>query len=129
MKIYFIHAINYPNYANDLYKVIRESALNKSHRIVLPHEKSDYPVNSKAIIKTCDLVIAEVSYASLGLGIELGWADIERRKILCIHKEGTKPSSALKLISCELIKYSSQQDMVTTLMQWLGKHARVFAAL
>ena len=30
---------------------------------------------SKEVIRTSDLVIADISYPSTGVGIELGWAD------------------------------------------------------
>ena len=103
MKIYVIHASNYPNYKEDLYKKIRDSELDQRYTITFPHEKSEQPIKSKDIITNSDLIIAEVSYPSTGLGIELGWADADLRKILCIHKAGTSPSSSLKVISSHFI--------------------------
>jgi len=48
--------------------------LFKNHEIILPHDKRN--LISKDIIKKCNLFIAEVSFPSTGLGIELGWANI-----------------------------------------------------
>lgn len=40
---------------------------------------------TKDIIKTCDLMIAEVSLPATGLGIELGWAKAFKVPILCMY--------------------------------------------
>lgn len=92
MKIYFVHATNYPNFKETLYNVIISSALNENHTFIFPHQNSVIPVNSKNVISESDLILADVSYPSTGLGIELGWAESANKKILCIYKEDTKPS-------------------------------------
>ncbi len=119
MKIYFIHASSYPNYENNLYIPIRQSELNKVYDIVLPHESSILPIHSKEIISSSDLIIAEVSYPSTGLGIELGWVGIEEREILCIHKAGRKPSSSLKLFCSDFLEYENQIDMISKINNWV----------
>lgn len=75
MKIYVAHSSGY-DYQNELYSPIRNSTLNTKHQITLPHENSIEQFNSKEFLKKCNLVIADVSYPSTGLGIELGWANI-----------------------------------------------------
>lgn len=76
MKIYVSHTSSY-DYTNQLYTPLRLSKLNSRHEIFLPHEPNEVPINTKAIIEACDIVLAEVSYPSTGQGIELGWANIE----------------------------------------------------
>jgi 2'-deoxynucleoside 5'-phosphate N-hydrolase len=39
-----------------------------------------------AWLSSCDLVIAEVTTASLGVGYELGWATVLGKPILCLHQ-------------------------------------------
>jgi len=70
MKIYFGHSKNF-DFKKELYELIRKSELNKQHKIIFPHETEEF-VNSKNIIKDCDLMIAEVTYPATSLGIELG---------------------------------------------------------
>ena len=72
MKIYIGHSREY-NYLEDLYTPIKTSLLFNNHEIILPHDKRN--LISKDIIKKCNLFIAEVSFPSTGLGIELGWAN------------------------------------------------------
>ena len=118
MKIYFGHSKGF-DYKNELYKPIRESSLSAEHEIILPHEKSDGPINSKAFLKTCDLMIAEVSYPATGLGIELGWADFLGVPILCVYKSDAKVSSSAKLIAKNVIKYDNPQDLVEKLTKFI----------
>lgn len=120
MKIYVAHSSSF-DYANELYKPLRESDLNNQHEIALPHEISTDQFDSETYLKTCDLVIAEVSYPSTGQGIELGWAAYLKVPILCIYKSGTKPSGALKVVTSDFIEYSDSSDMIAKLIDFLNK--------
>lgn len=66
MKIFVSHSTNY-DFDSELYAPLRQSDLAKEHEIILPHE-NQRDVNTKDIIKNCDLVVAEVSYPSTGQG-------------------------------------------------------------
>ena len=70
---------------------------------------------SKEIIKDSDLFIAEVSFPSTGLGIELGWADSFHKPIICIYSKGSQPSASLKTISRNFIEYLDKTDMIDKL--------------
>jgi len=98
MKIYVTHSSNF-DYKNDLYLPIRQSKLNIQHEITLPHEQTDELFNSKEYMKNCDFILAEVSYPSTGQGIELGWADLYNKPILCFYKKGFKPSKSINAVS------------------------------
>lgn len=124
MKIYVIHASSFPDYKENLYKKLRDSLLSRDNEIIFPHEKSEQPIKSREIIANSDLIIAEVSYPSTGLGIELGWADAAERKILCIYKAGSKPSSSLKEVTEDFIEYTSQDDMVLKVNKWIEEYAQ-----
>lgn len=114
MKIYVAHSTGY-NYQEELYKPIRNSILSSKHEIILPHENSIENFNSKEYFNTCNLVIAEVSLPSTGMGIELGWANIQGIRIACIYKSEAKPSSSLKAISKDFIEYSSSDELIQKL--------------
>ena len=49
-----------------------------------------------AWLKSCDIVVAEVTMPSLGVGYELGWAAALAKPVLCLHRCGSpRPVSAM----------------------------------
>ncbi len=117
MKIFVSHSSQL-DYQNELYKPIRESALNQMYSFFLPHE-GDKNVNTKVEIQSSDLILAEVSFPATGSGIEIGWADAANITLLCIYKEGMKISGSLKFLTDDFIEYSSSQDLVSKLTDYL----------
>lgn len=118
MRIYIAHSSNF-DYKKELYLPIRNSELNKTHEIFLPHETDEF-IDSKKIIKKSDVVIAEVSYPATGEGIELGWANDAKVKVICIYQDGSKISGSLKIISDTFISYSNTTDMIEKLSATLS---------
>ncbi len=114
MKIYVGHSSGF-NFKEELYKPLRESELNTKHKIVLPHEDSSEPFNSKEFLQNCDLMIAEVSFPSTGLGIELGWANFLGVPILFVYKKGARVSGSLKVVSDKFIEYETQEALIAKL--------------
>ena len=113
MKIFISHSSNF-DFEQELYNPLKESALNTQHIISFPVE-NEKEVNTKELIKNSDVVVAEVSYASTGQGIELGWANMLSIPIICIYKEGSKISGSLQFITKELIEYKNKEEMVDKL--------------
>lgn len=111
MKIYVTHSTSF-DYKTELYSSLRASQLNINNEIILPHEKSDEPYNSVEFIKTCDLLLAEVSFPSTGQGIELGIAYIFKVPILCLYRKGMKPSSSLSVITKKILEYRDAHEMI-----------------
>ena len=87
----------------------------------MPHEKSAKPFNSKKYLKNCDLVIAEVSKPSTGLGIELGWADSYNLPVVCIYKKGSKLSNSLKTVTQKFMEYSNSQELILKIEKVIKK--------
>ena len=85
MKIYFAHSRSH-DFQKEIYDPIRSSHVYKNHEIIFPHENG-ISINSKMTIELCDLLIAEVSFPSTGLGIEIGWANMLGKNIVCVSKE------------------------------------------
>ena len=110
LAIYIAHSKDF-DYKMELYAPLRNSSLNSQHKFVLPHETDEF-ISSKEIIKKSDLVVAEVSYPATGVGIELGWADSFLVPILCLYKDGAKPSGSLKAVSATIVSYSDSIDML-----------------
>ena len=116
MKIYVGHSTNF-DYKNELYKPILESNLVNKYEFVFPHLNKNF--NSKEIIEQSDLFIAEVSFPTLGLGIEIGRAEMNNKNILCIYKEGTKISSSLKYVNVDILSYENEIDLVNKISNYI----------
>lgn len=64
-------------------------------------------------LKTCDLVVAEVTTPSLGVGYELGWATAMKKPVLCLFRGDVgRPLSAMIAGSptIETAVYSGQEE-------------------
>ncbi len=111
MRCYCPHSRDL-DYALELYRPIRESDLFGAWEIVFPYEQREHPEHSRSLIRKSDLIIAEVSYPSTGLGIELGWANADGIPVFCIAKTGMKISRSLSKVAVECFEYANQQEMV-----------------
>lgn len=119
MKIYVGHSRDF-DYMNELYLPIINSSVNDKAEFIFPH-LSDKTFNSRDIIEGADLFIAEISLPSLGLGIEIGRAEMQNKKILCIYKETAKIPSSIKYVNVELLSYRDTEDMVCKIEQYISK--------
>lgn len=118
MKIYISHSSGY-DYINKIYNPIINSDISKTNTFFFPHENKDKVSNTKDIISSYDLVIAEVSLPSTGQGIELGWASYANTAILCIYEKGAQISSSLKLITNQFTEYEDTKDMIDKISNFL----------
>ena len=115
MKIYISHSMHF-DYVNELYMPLKSSSLSHNHELIIPHENNIAIENTKDLIKSSDYVVAEVSYPSTGVGIELGWADDLKTPIICVYKEGVEISRSLTFITNRVFSYKSPDDMVEKLL-------------
>ncbi len=118
MKIYVCHSCGY-DYKTELYDPLRESSLDTVHEIFLPHEGDNAKVNTTEIIKDADLILAEVSLPSTGQGIELGRAEVFGKKVLCISKEGSHYSGALRFVAKDFRTYSDKEEMIQKIQDYI----------
>lgn len=85
MYVYFGHPSSI-DFRQELYEPVRRGGLYQRHNVVFLHEDSDEPFNSEEFLREqCDLIIAEVSASSTGLGIELGWTNSFDVRAVYIH--------------------------------------------
>jgi len=118
MKIYFCHSTGF-DYKQELYDPIKGSGFYNEHQIVFPHGGLVEVFDTKEIIKGGDLIVAEVSLPSTGMGIELGWANDFGIPVVCIYKTGAKVSKSLNVISKRFIEYRDGDDLVNKLIKVL----------
>ena len=119
MKIYVGHSTDY-DFINKLYKPIKNSKLNNKVEFIFPH-LTDEVFNSQEVIEQSDLFIAEVSRPSLGLGIEIGRAEMKNKKILCIYNENSKITSCLKYLDVNVLSYTDEKDMISKIAEYIEK--------
>jgi hypothetical protein len=111
MRIYIGHSVGF-DYQKELYEPLKASELFKQHELILPHEANPPTRNQKNFYSTLDLFVAEVSYPSTGLGIELAWAQDAGRKILCVHRADKKPSRSIGSLCTDIRIYNNMEELV-----------------
>lgn len=119
--IYISHS-SISNYMDDLYLPLSKSKINRKYKLFFPHKPNAIfeAIPSEIIIKNCSCIIAEVSYSTLGVGIEIGWAHIFGKPIICIYKRGTRLSYSLDLLKdLTKIEYDSESDLIEKLEKLL----------
>lgn len=119
MKLYVSHASNF-DYITELYEPLKV-AFGNDHKLILPHDTDLNGVNTKDVLPTCDIVLAEVSFASTGQGIELGRAEAAHVPILCFYRPGATPSSSLRFLTDEINEYDTPQQLVEKLAEHLTR--------
>ena len=114
MKIYVGHSTAF-DFKKELYGPIRKSKFNEENQLIFPHEDSSDTFDSKNELEKIDLMIAEVTFPSTGLGIELGIANIIGIPIICIYKNNAKISSSIARIATKLISYGNAKQLIAKL--------------
>lgn len=121
MKIFISHSSKF-DFQKELYLPLMQADYYKEHEFIFPHLQ-DIVKMTKEAIKNCDLVIADVSLPSTGLGIELGWAESFNKPIICIYKDGTTLSEAVTLVSSKLLMYTSTENMIEDIQGVIQQYA------
>lgn len=132
IKFYFAGAIRGGREKIDIYEKINN--LLRNYGSILDEHVANRNVNelekdytqeqiySRDIswIKECDIVVAETSVPSLGVGYELAYAENLGKKIICIYDENTNLSAMIKGNKYfELIEYNNSSDLLLKLKEIL----------
>ena len=112
MKIQFWHSRD-SNFREELYIPLQENF--PQIEWVFPHIDDEKPVKSEESLKEVDIFLVEVSYPATGLGIELGFAYMYKKRIICMSRSWVKISGSLKYICTEFVEYDGEKDMVEKL--------------
>lgn len=120
-RIYLAHSRDKQfDFQHDYYEPI-QSAFSE-HEIHVPHSPNAIYVDSETLLPQCSLMIAEVSYPSTGLGMELIWAKHANIPVLCIHKTATPPSSSVTNKFSNVASYENTENMVIKIKDWMNEH-------
>ncbi len=109
--VYIGHSREF-DYENELYAPLKASELAVQYHFIFPHDENGDEFISSRDLKDVDLFVAEVSFPSLGLGIELGFSHLYGVKTVCLHKTTSKVTSALKHINCTVLTYNSTAELL-----------------
>lgn len=109
MKIQVGHSRDF-DYQNELYIPLKK-AFPQDFEWIFPHEFSSQWIKSEETLKWVNVFLAEVSYPATGLGIELGFAYLYKKRIVCISQSWIKISSSLKNICEDFIEYVDLEDL------------------
>ncbi len=72
-------------------------------------------------IDSCDLLIAELTTKSIGVGIEIGYAFAKEKPVLYLRKKGSEYSTTASGCSTHVIEYVDELDLYNT-MKKLYEH-------
>ncbi|MGV8059156.1 MAG: nucleoside 2-deoxyribosyltransferase [Smithellaceae bacterium] len=77
-----------------------------------------------AWLSSCDLVVAEVTAPSLGVGYELGWATAFKKPVLCLHRPVAGPPLSAMIAGSPGIQtavYSSMHEAEIIMEKFIRK--------
>ena len=115
MRIYIAHSREI-DYVNNLYKPLKNDPFFNEYDLILPHE-TDKPNNTRDFYGSIDILIAECSEVSTGLGIELGFAYDDNVQIYCIYQYDKKISSSIKAVTNNFYEYHNIDEMVNIIKE------------
>ena len=137
MNIYFACSITGGRDFERIYQELTLALLASGHTIPTAHlaesnimaaeaEISPREVYDRDIgwIRGCDVLIAEVSVPSHGVGYEIGFALGERKPVLCLYQEGRKVSKMITGNShpnLEIKSYRSIEDAISLAHEFLRR--------
>ena len=98
------------DYISDLYSPLKNHVIFSENDFLLPHD--GISMNSRETLKSVDLFICEVSYPSLWLGIEIWFASMYNKRIVCFHENDINPTSSLNYVTNEIYSYSSSVELL-----------------
>jgi 2'-deoxynucleoside 5'-phosphate N-hydrolase len=123
MNIYFACSITGGRQFEPVYKAIVDALEAQGHDIPTAHlaepgvaaetalSAHDVYERDTAWIRGCDVLIAEVSVPSHGVGYEIGYALGERKPVLCLYQEGCRLSKMISGNPHPLLQVSSYVDV------------------
>ena len=106
-------------FLSSLESILKEADLD----VVVPHkyvdEKEDIEKSIKRnfkLLDDCDMILADVTKPSHGVGMEILYAHQKGKKIIFLRKAGTKVSHMALFHANELVEYNNQKDLKENLL-------------
>lgn len=113
----FIHRSEYQDLYTKLKKFLHENREIELYSFVFEYKGDiqDRTMMSADVeeMNNCDLIVAEVSYKSIGVGVEMGYFKAQNKKIIYLHKKDTEIENITNGIADYVIEYSKSEDIVS----------------
>lgn len=135
MNIYFSCSITGGRKDQIIYEKIVEFLVAKGHKVPTAHlSRAEVMEDERVIspaevykrdvnwVNQCDVVIAEVSTPSHGVGYEIALALLQNKPVLCCYHQGQKVSKMIlgnDLPDLLLCAYSNEKELFNTLSKYL----------
>jgi len=120
VRIYVSHSRSF-DYQLELYEPLLHSSLATEHQLILPFlNGGGQSPDTKAVLQSVNLVVAEVTFSHTAQGIELGWADMLGKPILCYYRQGYPASANIAMITNHIYPYKDPADLIYQLEQALS---------
>ncbi|MBI4163505.1 MAG: hypothetical protein HY512_01465 [Candidatus Aenigmarchaeota archaeon] len=125
MKKVFVAAPFTENFENDFLLKIESVLKQLNFDPIVPHkfvvDDGDGVKESVArdfdLLDKSDILLAEVSKPSHGVGMEIMYAHQKGKKIIFVKKKGTRVSSMAIMHAHEIIEYENQDDLEKKLLK------------
>lgn len=136
MNIYFSCSITGGRDDQRIYQQMVDFMVAQGHEVPTAHlSKADVLEDERVIsaldvyqrdvnwVNQCDVLVAEISTPSHGVGYEIALALLQKKPVLCCYQAGRKVSKMLlgnTSPSLSLYAYQDTQDVLTELERYLG---------
>ena len=116
-KRWFIsHASGAAHHTPMFFKAVNKFAEGeRGLTMILPHQEYEMIDKTKEDIEAADLVLAEISIASTGSGIELGWASAARKPVIAFHQGASVISPSIQFVADAIHVYITEEDIIKVL--------------
>lgn len=136
MNIYFACSITGGREFESVYQKIVAALMEDGHEIPTSHlAQSEVMENERALapcdvyerdvnwIKNCDVLIAEVSVPSHGVGYEIAFALGIGKRVLCLHQQDRRVSKMItgnSDLALKIYSYTTVEDAITKARNFMG---------
>lgn len=109
------------NFESGFLDDVEELLINLGHSVTVPHDFARDDVtdeelrekvkNDLYMVESSDILLAEVTNPSHGVGMEILHANKLGKRIILLTRSGTKISSMVRVHGHEIIEYSNFEDL------------------
>lgn len=141
MNIYFSCSITGGRDDQTIYRQMVDYMLGKGHEIPTAHlaspdlEKLEVNIASEDVyrwdidwVRKCDVLVAEVSTPSHGVGYEIAEAVIIGKPVLCVYREGVRVSKIIlgnTELNIRVSAYSSTENLLSIIDKFLSEETSI----
>jgi hypothetical protein len=114
--LFVSHPSNGPENAPTFFTALHQFATTTGKiKLLWPPDLIESADKRRQELEASDIVIAEVSIASTGTGIDLGWASAIKKPIIAFHQGTTPVSPSVPPVATTIHLYITEDDVIKVL--------------